>query len=80
MLSDKMATTLLYWEDPVASGVVFASVLGNIVKRNSVLPIRIHLPGLDLCFFADSGSVSLSSSEEYRFRETNILSLIVPAE
>ncbi len=29
MLSDKMATTLLYWEDPVVSGVVFASVLGN---------------------------------------------------
>jgi hypothetical protein len=29
MLSDKMATTLLYWEDPVASGVIFASVLGN---------------------------------------------------
>jgi hypothetical protein len=29
ILSDKMATTLLYWEDPVASGVIFASVLGN---------------------------------------------------
>ncbi len=28
-----MATTLLYWEDPVASGVIFASVLGNNKKH-----------------------------------------------
>ena len=36
MLADKMATTLLYWEDPIASGVIFASVLGDFRDKEYI--------------------------------------------